>query len=478
MRLSALTGAACEPDPDIVGITSDSRAVKPGYLFAALAGEKVDGADFVPQAEEKGAAAVLARPGVRARAALVVDAEPRRRLALMASRFYARQPELVAGVTGTNGKSSTVRFAAQLWNELGAPAGSLGTIGAEGPNFHKKLEHTTSEPVALHETIQAMADAGARRLAMEVSSHALSQFRADGVDFKIAAFTNITQDHLDFHRTFDAYFDAKKRLFAELLRGDGAAVVNADGEGAKDVAEIVRSRRIRILTTGAAGADLRLVAVTPTAVGLKAQIDAFGRRYEAAIPLVGAFQAENALVAAGIVIASGISAELVIPRLAGLAGAPGRMQRVAEIGGASIFVDYAHTPDAVATALAAVRPHATGKVVAVIGAGGDRDKSKRPLMGAAAARFADAVIVTDDNPRSEDPSIIRREVRAGAPASVEIADRGEAIAYAASLLKSGDALVIAGKGHETGQIVRGKTIPFDDAEAARAAARARGGEAR
>lgn len=478
MRLSALTGAACEPDPDIVGITSDSRAVKPGYLFAALAGEKVDGADFVPQAEEKGAAAVLARPGVRARAALVVDAEPRRRLALMASRFYARRPELVAGVTGTNGKSSTVRFAAQLWNELGAPAGSLGTIGAEGPNFHKKLEHTTSEPVALHETIQAMADAGARRLAMEVSSHALSQFRADGVDFKIAAFTNITQDHLDFHRTFDAYFDAKKRLFAELLRGDGVAVVNADGEGAKDVAEIVRSRRIRILTTGAAGADLRLVAVTPTAVGLKAQIDAFGRRYETAIPLVGAFQAENALVAAGIVIASGISAELVIPRLAGLAGAPGRMQRVAEIGGASIFVDYAHTPDAVATALAAVRPHATGKVVAVIGAGGDRDKSKRPLMGAAAARFADAVIVTDDNPRSEDPSIIRREVRAGAPASVEIADRGEAIAYAASLLKSGDALVIAGKGHETGQIVRGKTIPFDDAEAARAAARARGGEAR
>lgn len=477
MRLSALIGRACSPDPDISGITSDSRAVMPGFLFAALLGEKSDGAAFISNAEAAGAAAILAQPGVSTRVALVEDREPRRMLAQMASRFYPRQPEIVAGVTGTNGKSSTVRFAAQLWNAVGIPAGSLGTIGAEAPNFHRKLEHTTSEPVALHQTIEAMSAAGVRRLAMEVSSHALAQFRADGVSFRIAAFTNITQDHLDFHRTFEAYFSAKQRLFAELLHADGAAVVNADGEGAADVVAIAAERRVPILTTGAAGADIRLRGVSPTDAGMDIVIAAAGRDYAVALPLVGAFQAENALLAAGIVASSGVALADLPPLLARLEGAPGRMQRVAAIGGASVYVDYAHTPDAVATALAAVRPHAAGKVIAIIGAGGDRDRSKRPLMGSAASRCADIVIVTDDNPRSEDPAAIRRAVIAGATGAIEIADRAQAIAHAVTLLDRGDALVIAGKGHETGQIVQGKTIPFDDAETARASVCARGGNA-
>ncbi len=477
MKLSALIGAAANPDPEINGVTSDSRAVRPGFLFAALAGEKFDGAAFIPKAEGAGAVAILARPGVTAGVPVIEDPEPRRRLALIAARFYPRQPEFVAGVTGTNGKSSTVRFAAQLWNALGVPAGSLGTIGAEGPNFLRKLEHTTSEPVALHETLQAMAEAGARRLAMEVSSHALAQFRADGVAFKIAAFTNITQDHLDFHHTFADYFAAKKRLFSDLLPKDGAAVVNDDGEGAAEIAALAADRGIRVLTTGAAGRDLKLMASAPTAQGLDIVVEAHGKKHSIGLPLVGGFQAENALVAAGIVIASGLPRGDVLPLLARLEGAPGRMQRVARIGGASIYVDYAHTPDAVATALAAIRPHAAGRVVAIIGAGGDRDRTKRPLMGAAAARAADIVIVTDDNPRSEDPAAIRRAVKDGAPAAVEIGDRAEAITHAISLLRPGDALVIAGKGHETGQIVQGKVIPFDDAETARAAVRARGGDA-
>ncbi|MBY0421569.1 MAG: UDP-N-acetylmuramoyl-L-alanyl-D-glutamate--2,6-diaminopimelate ligase, partial [Parvularculaceae bacterium] len=415
MRLSALLGSACDPDPDIVGATADSRAVRPGFLFAALEGEKSDGASFIPQAEAAGAAAILVRPGVQTRAPAVYDADPRRRLAAIAAALYPCQPEIVAGVTGTNGKSSTVRFAAQLWNALGAPAGSIGTIGAEGPNFLRKLTHTTPDPVELHKTIDAMTAAGARRLAMEVSSHALDQRRADGVRFRLAGFTNITQDHLDFHKTFEAYFDAKKRLFTVRLDRDGVAVVNADGEGAEEVRATALARGVRVLTTGAGGRDLQLLSATPTADGLDIEVVAEGRAFRVSLPLVGAFQAENALVAAGLVVASGERADDVLPLLHGLEGAPGRMQRVADVAGAGVYVDYAHTPDAVATALAAIRPHAAGKVVAIIGAGGDRDPGKRPLMGAAAARAADIVIVTDDNPRSEEPAAIRRAVLAGAP---------------------------------------------------------------
>lgn len=478
MKLSALTGGAHASDPEIAGLAADSREVKPGYLFAALAGAKDDGAGYISAAIAAGASAILAAPGAAPKpcaAVLIEDAEPRRRLAELAARFYPLTPEFVAGVTGTNGKSSTVRFAAQLWVMLGRRGASLGTIGAEAPGFSRKLTHTTPEAIALHETIDALARAGADRLAMEVSSHALALHRADGVRFHAAAFTNLTQDHLDFHGDLDAYFDAKKRLFAELLRADGTAVVNADGNGAGDIAALARARGLRLVTTGAKGETLRLDAPSPTADGFCFTLVHAGRKAQINLPLVGAFQAENALTAAGLVLASGAEASDIAPLLARLEGAPGRMQLAGEAGGGRIYVDYAHTPDAIATVLRAVRPHAARRVIAVIGAGGDRDRGKRPLMGRAAEAHADVVIVTDDNPRSEEPSSIRSEVLAGVPGAIEIGDRAEAIARGVAMLGEGDALVIAGKGHETGQVVGDAVHPFNDVEIARAAAQARGG---
>ncbi len=474
MKLSALALASFAPDPEIAGITADSRAVRPGFLFAALPGEKADGAKFIPQAEERGAGAILAAPGARARVPMVADDNPRLRLAEIAARFYPRQPAVIAGVTGTNGKSSTARFAARLWRRLGERAGSLGTLGAEATDYEKKLQHTTPDPVALHETLDEMARAGVTHLAMEVSSHGLAQYRADGVKFSAAAFTNLTQDHLDYHRGFDDYFAAKLRLFTELLPKGATAVVNADGAGAGHVATTSGVAGLKVVTTGAKGDFLKLVSAAPHANGQSIVVDHGRERYRIELPLVGAFQTENALVAAGLVIALGADAAKVLPRLAELEGAPGRMQHVADVDGAAIYVDYAHTPDAVATALAAIRPHAAGRVIAIIGAGGDRDRTKRPLMGAAAAAAADIVIVTDDNPRSEEPASIRREILAGAPDALEIGDRADAIAMGVSLLEPGDVLLVAGKGHETGQIVGDKVLPFDDAEAARAAASKRG----
>jgi UDP-N-acetylmuramoyl-L-alanyl-D-glutamate--2,6-diaminopimelate ligase len=470
VRLSALAGAPCIPDPEIAGLTPDSRAVKPGFLFAALPGAAADGASFIPQAEKNGAVAVLARPGARSTVTLIEDDEPRRRLAEMAARFYPMQPKFTAGVTGTNGKTSTAVFSAALWTMLGEPAGSLGTLGANSPHYERKLQHTTPEPVTLHETLDAMAHAGVTHLAMEVSSHALAQHRADGVRFTAAAFTNITQDHLDFHADFADYFAAKKRLFLNLLPPSGVAVVNADGEGGAEVAAAAAARGLRLITTGARGDTLRLTHLSPEPVGLRMEIAAGAANFRLRLPLIGAFQAENALLAAGIVMASGRAADEVIPLLEKLPGVPGRMQHAADIDGAGVFVDYAHTPDAVETALAAIRPHVTARLVAIIGAGGDRDRKKRPLMGAAARNGADVVIVTDDNPRSEDPAAIRRDVLEGCPEAMEIGDRAQAIATGIAMLKVGDVLLIAGKGHETGQIVGKETLPFDDVDVARQAA--------
>ncbi len=466
MKLSELSGEAFSPDPVIAGLTADSRAVEHGFLFAALPGVQADGAKFIPQAEARGAAAVLARQGVSTKLPIVIDAEPRKRLAHMAARFFPRQPETIAGITGTNGKTSTARFAAQIWSRLGRASGSLGTLGAHGANYDRKLIHTTPDPVTLHETLQEMTDAGVECLAMEVSSHGLAQHRADGVKFKIAAFTNITQDHLDYHDGFDDYFAAKVRLFDELLDDDGVVVVNADGEGAADVAALAQKRGLRVLTTGAAGDDVKILSAEPQLNGLALTFAADGERHSVTAPLIGGFQAENAALAVGIVMASGVGAAAAISMLEKTTGAPGRMQRVPSLGDAGVFVDYAHTPDAVATALKAIRPHAKGRVIAIIGAGGDRDKAKRPLMGAAARENADIVIVTDDNPRSEDPAAIRKQVMEGCPNAKEYGDRGDAIAAGAAMLKDGDVLLILGKGHETGQVVGDKTLPFDDAEVA------------
>lgn len=473
MRLSALAAERFDPDPEIYGITPDSRAVRQGFLFAALPGAKADGADFIPHAEEKGAAAVLAKPGAQTRLPLVADFEPRQRLSRMAARFYPGQPKIIAGITGTNGKTSTAVFAAALWAMLGEKSGSLGTLGASAAGFERTLAHTTPEPVTLHETLDAMATAGVTHLAMEVSSHALGQYRADGVTFSAAAFTNLTQDHLDFHKDLDDYFAAKLRLFVDLLPADGTAVVNMDGARAADVRAAAERRRLRIITTGRRGDSLKIASLQPNSSGLDLAVDAHGRRHTLTLPLIGAFQAENAILAAGLVIASGREADDILPLLARLPGVPGRMQRAASVAGAGVYVDYAHTPDAIATALDAIRPHAAGRVIAIIGAGGDRDRSKRPLMGAAAAAGADLVIVTDDNPRSEDPASIRRDVLKGCPGALEIGGRAEAIEAAVAQLTNGDVLLIAGKGHETGQIIGGVVLPFDDAAEARRAAGAR-----
>lgn len=470
MKLSALAGEAFATDPDIRGLTADSRAVASGYLFAALPGEKVDGMKFIPQAEEQGAAAILARPGAKTKLPLVADANPRARLAAMAARFFPRQPEIVAGVTGTNGKTSTAHFAAQIWTHLGRAGGSIGTLGATAPGFTAQSTLTTPEPVALHETLDAMARAGVDRLAMEVSSHAIMQARADAVAFRIAAFTNITQDHLDYHATFDDYFAAKARLFSDLLQEDGVAVVNADGEGAAEISQAAKARGAKVFTTGAEGDAICILKAEPTPTGIDTFIAAFGDEHHLHLPLIGAFQAENAMLAAGIVIASGEAPSEVIPALEHLKGAPGRMQLAASVDSAGVYVDYAHTPDAIATALTAIRPHATGRVIAIIGAGGDRDRAKRPLMGKAAADGADIVIVTDDNPRTEDPAEIRAAVMAGCPAAKEIGDRASAIEQGIALLNSGDALLVMGKGHETGQEVGRNTLPFNDVDAAVAAA--------
>lgn len=469
MKLSDLAREKCTIDPEITGLTADSRAVLPGYLFAALPGEKIDGAKFIPQAEQSGAAAILAKPGAVSALPMVLDEDPRMRLSSMAASFYALQPSFTAGVTGTNGKTSVTQFTAQLFTALGVGSGSIGTLGAQAKGFHKDLGFTTPEPVLLHQTTDELTRRGVSHLVMEVSSHGLAQHRADGIGFHAAAFSNITQDHLDFHETFDAYFAAKARLFGDLLRADGTAIINMDGSGAGAIAEIAQTRKLKVITTGFKGSDLKIEALSPHPGGLQLTLFADGKTYDLDLPLIGAFQAENALLAAGIVIAAGFTPQKVLPLLPGLKPVRGRMELAAEVGGASVFVDYAHTPDAIETALRATRPHARGRLIIIIGAGGDRDRTKRELMGRAAAQLADMVIVTDDNPRSEDPSAIRKGVIAGCPDALNIGDRAEAIREGINQLQDGDLLLIAGKGHETGQIVGGETLPFDDVEVARVA---------
>ncbi|WP_205967525.1 UDP-N-acetylmuramoyl-L-alanyl-D-glutamate--2,6-diaminopimelate ligase [Aquisalinus luteolus] len=471
MKLSALTGRAdLGKDPEITGMTADSRAVQPGFLFAALPGTKMDGADFIPQAEEAGAFAVLALPGTKANVPVIESDNPRLALAQYAAKLHPGQPELVAGVTGTNGKTSIARFCQQLWGMLGHKAGSLGTLGAYAAGYEYTLRHTTPDPVEIHQVLSTMATLGTTHLAMEVSSHGLSQYRADGVKFSLAAFTNITQDHLDYHPDFDDYFNAKKRLFTELLPEGGVAVVNVDGAGAEEMGRAITGAGRRLFSVGRKGADIRLIETSPLPDGTSLSLEAGGTRYDLHLPLIGYFQAENALVAAGLVIASGHEVDQVMPLLEKLEGAPGRMQLADELefkdGKAGVYVDFAHTPDAIETALKAIRPHAENRIIIIIGAGGDRDNRKRPLMGKAAAAGADKVIVTDDNPRTEDPAEIRRQVMEGCPDAEEIGGREAAIMAGLKDLQAGDVLLIAGKGHESGQTVGTVTHPFNDREVA------------
>ena len=476
MRLSTLIGRDVPRDPEIAGLASDSRDARPGYLFAALAGAQTDGARFIDDAVRRGAVAVLAEPGAPApaAAALVESDNPRRDLARLAAAFYARQPETVVAITGTNGKTSTAWIAAELWRRLGDRSGVVGTLGAHADDFHRELRHTTPDPITLHETLDAMVGAGIRRVALEASSHALAQHRIDGVRLAGGAFTNITRDHLDYHKDFGDYFRAKRRLFDDAIPSGGFAVVNmplsADAEPAREICAAARGRGVRVVTTGPGGGDLTLIDCAPTPDGLRVTARANGRAHVVTLGLIGGFQAENALVAAALVAEAGGVIEEILPLLAGVAAPPGRMERCATApSGGVAYVDYAHTPDAVAAALRAIRPHARGRVVAVLGAGGDRDREKRGAMGAAAARYADFAIVTDDNPRHEDPAAIRKQVLAKAPDAIEIGDRAEAIERGVSMLGDGDVLLILGKGHESGQIVGAATYPFSDAAVAREA---------
>jgi len=466
------------------GLTADSRRVEPGFLFAALPGTLADGRAFIGEAIAKGATAILAPTGTSlpdnsSGVVLITDDNPRRRFALMAAAYFRRQPSHIAAVTGTNGKTSTAEFARQIWQYLGLTAGSVGTLGIEAPGLSQYGALTTPDPVALHRILAELADAGISHLAMEASSHGLDQYRLDGVQVGAAGFTNLSRDHLDYHQTMAAYLQAKARLFTEVLAPSGTAVINVDSPAGQTIAQQAANAGRTVLTYGREANDLRLVerAVLPRGQTLTLAVD--GRTVTHTLPLIGEFQAMNALCAAGLAMAFGTEPGDALAGLAVLKGVRGRLERAAILpNGASIYVDYAHTPNALQTVLTAVRPHVEGKLVTVFGCGGDRDPGKRPEMGAVVHQLADQPIVTDDNPRSEDPAKIRASVMVACPGALEIGDRAEAIRAAVDLLHEGDVLVIAGKGHETGQTVGSEIRPFDDVEQAQQAVRAIDGGAR
>jgi UDP-N-acetylmuramoyl-L-alanyl-D-glutamate--2,6-diaminopimelate ligase len=479
-----IDGAECrawpgpQGNPEIAGITADSRAVLPGFLFAALPGTRLDGRLFAGDAVARGAVAILTDDAAaldlaaedRARVGIVTDPNPYRRLAQLAARFCGRQPRTIAAVTGTNGKTSVVHFVREIWTVGGHPAASLGTLGLVTPGGRSPGALTTPDPVALHHDLAALCEQGIEHVAVEASSHGLAQFRLDGLLVTAAAFTNLTRDHLDYHRDMAHYRAAKERLFTELLGSGQPAILNRQSDEFARLAALCRDCGHPVIGYGAdPAADLRIVASRPEDRGQRLVLEIFDRRHELLLPLFGEFQAMNALCALGLAIATGIPAAAATGALAELSGVPGRLEFVAESvsGGAPIVVDYAHTPDALATVLAALRPHAPGRLVALFGCGGDRDPGKRALMGRVAADAADRVYVTDDNPRSEDPAAIRCAILSAAPGAIEIDDRRRAIEIAIADLDRGDLLVIAGKGHETGQIIGGETFPFDDAEIAR-----------
>ena len=473
-RLSELLGQAVSPDPEISGVTADSRKVQPGFLFAALPGTQSDGRDFIARALAAGAAAVIAPDGTPAAEAPIVGfADVRRAYALAAARLWARQPEVCVAVTGTNGKTSVAAFCRQIFERLGHSAASMGTLGVRhGETQITPPGLTTPDAADVARLLRELADRGVRRLALEASSHGVDQRRLDGVHLTAAGFTNFSQDHLDYHGSMEAYREAKLRLFRTLLPRGRTAVLNADSPDFERFAEAAIACGHTVLSVGERGQTLRLVERRPLPEGQRLIIEVEGRPFDLRLPLAGDFQASNALVAAGLCIAAGEDLIGVLGALERLEGAPGRLQRVgAGPRGGEAYVDYAHTPDGLETVLRALRPHARGRLLVVFGAGGDRDKAKRPLMGEAAARLADAVIVTDDNPRGENPATIRSEVLAGAPDSIEIGDRRRAIREGVAMLRDGDVLVIAGKGHEQGQTVGAEVLPFDDVTETAAALR-------
>jgi UDP-N-acetylmuramoyl-L-alanyl-D-glutamate--2,6-diaminopimelate ligase len=471
MRLSELAGI--DSDSEVTGFAIDHRKVVEGSVFGAFKGAVFNGEDFIGQAVERGAVAVVARPEAPAASVPhLSDAEPRRLFAQLASKFYGPYPETVVAVTGTNGKTSTVEMTRQLWRMAGYRSASIGTLGVTTSDDQVKTGLTTPDIVTFLNNVSGLKRMGISHVAYEASSHGLDQHRAEGVPLKAAAFTNFSRDHLDYHPSMETYFEAKMRLFDELLPEGGTAVVWTDDPKSNDVIERVRRRGIEVMTVGRAGETLRLEEQSPTALGQRLVIRHGEGTYRLALPLIGAYQAANVLVAAGLAMATGIGFETVFSGMQRLAPVRGRLERaVISRSGAPVYVDYAHTADALEAAIAALRPHVSNRLITVFGAGGDRDQGKRPEMGAVASRFSDVVIVTDDNPRGEDPAKIRGEVLAGAPGAIEIGERRDAIAEAIRMSTDGDIILLAGKGHETGQIIGAgpnqKVLPFDDALVAR-----------
>ncbi len=469
-RLSDLLKRDLAVDPVIEGVTADSRKVRPGFLFAALPGAKVDGREFAAKAVAEGAAAVLAGREIEGLAAPVVIAgDPRRAYALAAAAFWGAQPQTCVAVTGTNGKTSVAGFCRQIFARAGLKAASMGTLGvvisAPGAADVQITPPglTTPDAADVAELMARAAADGVTHMALEASSHGIDQRRLDGVTLSAAGFLNLTQDHLDYHGTMGVYRAAKLRLFETLLARGRTAVLNADSDAYPAFAAAAVCAGQSVVSVGEAGQGLKLVERTPLQDGQRLLVMRMGRVWDVRLPLAGGFQASNALVAAGLCLAAGLSAEQVFAGLEALEGAPGRLQRVGQgPRGGEAYVDYAHTPDGLQTVLSALRPHVRGKLIVVFGAGGDRDRTKRPLMGKIAVQLADVAIVTDDNPRTEDPAAIRAEVLIGAKGAREIGDRREAIRAAAAMLGEGDILVVAGKGHEQGQTVGTTVHPFDD----------------
>lgn len=459
---------------DVTGVALDSRVIKPGDLFFALAGSKTDGARFIDAAVAAGAVAVVGDHALDgSKVPFVTVTSPRRALAMAAAKFFPKQPATIAAVTGTSGKTSVAAFTRQIWERLGHASASIGTIGLVSPRRTVYGSLTTPDPIALHRQLDEIAREGVTHLAFEASSHGLDQYRLDGVRISAGGFTNLSRDHMDYHPTVAHYLAAKLRLFRELVAPSGAAVISADHDCSAEAIEAAKASDLRVMAVGrngdGAGEGIRLVEAEVEGFSQKLTVEHDGKRHAIRLPLVGEFQIENALVSAGLAIGTGSDATNVFASLEHLEGAKGRLERVGERNGAPIFVDYAHKPDALAKALQALRPYAKRRLVVVFGAGGDRDAGKRPIMGEIAAENADAVIVTDDNPRSEKPEAIRAEILATAKGAREIGDRAAAIRAAIEELEDGDALLIAGKGHETGQIVGGQVLPFSDHEAVAAA---------
>ncbi len=467
MKLSQLIDGA--PAADVTGFAIDHRKVARGTIFGAFRGSRFNGEDYIAEAIAAGAVAVVARPEARVEGVPhIADAEPRRAFARLAARFFAPFPAITVAATGTNGKTSTVELTRQIWRMAGHHAASIGTLGVTTADDQVSTGLTTPDIVTFLSNMAGLAREGVTHAAFEASSHGLDQYRTEGLPVRAAGFTNLSRDHLDYHGTMEAYFEAKMRLFADVVDPDGAAVVWADDPLSDQVIGIARNRGLHVLSVGERGETIRLCARTPTALGQTLEIEVEGERRTIKLSLIGGYQAANALVAAGLVVATGGDMAVTLDALARVQPVRGRLERaVITRTGAPVYVDYAHTPDGLRAAIEALRPHTQGRLIVLFGAGGDRDTGKRPEMGRVAVALADHVIVTDDNPRSEDPAAIRRDVLAGAPGAVEIGGRREAIAAAIAMAGAGDIVLLAGKGHEQGQIVGDMVLPFDDVSVAR-----------